>query len=81
MLARPATMTSIHVDLGRQWRGGQNQALLLVQGLRERGHVADLMAVLKGVRHGIEGYRQLGGVRREQRGAARRYQDDEHLFI
>ena len=38
-------MTSIHVDLGRQWRGGQNQALLLIQGLRERGHVADLVAV------------------------------------
>ena len=38
-------MTTLHIDLGRQWRGGQNQALLLVQGLRARGHAAELVAL------------------------------------
>jgi glycosyltransferase involved in cell wall biosynthesis len=33
------------VDLGRDYRGGQHQALLLLQGLRERGHDAELIAV------------------------------------
>jgi len=37
-------MTTLHVDLGRQWRGGQSQALLLMRGLVERGHGADLVA-------------------------------------
>jgi L-malate glycosyltransferase len=33
------------VDLGRDYRGGQHQALLLLQGLRERGRAAELIAV------------------------------------
>jgi glycosyltransferase involved in cell wall biosynthesis len=33
------------VDLGREFRGGQHQALLLLQGLRERGHAPELIAV------------------------------------
>jgi len=33
------------VDLGRGDRGGQHQALLLLQGLRERGHAPELIAV------------------------------------
>jgi glycosyltransferase involved in cell wall biosynthesis len=33
------------VDLGREYRGGQHQALLLLQGLRERGHGPELIAV------------------------------------
>jgi L-malate glycosyltransferase len=33
------------VDLGRSYRGGQHQALLLLQGLRERGHAPELIAV------------------------------------
>jgi glycosyltransferase involved in cell wall biosynthesis len=33
------------VDLGRDYRGGQHQALLLLQGLRERGHAPELIAV------------------------------------
>jgi len=49
--------------------------------LKPLSSLTDVMALLKGVRHGIDVYRQLGHVRREQRGAARRYQDDEHLFI
>jgi glycosyltransferase involved in cell wall biosynthesis len=30
-------MCVAHLDTGRDWRGGQAQALLLIQGLRERG--------------------------------------------
>jgi glycosyltransferase involved in cell wall biosynthesis len=33
------------VDLDRAWRGGQNQALLLLRGLRARGHAAELLSV------------------------------------
>ena len=37
-------MVTLHVDLGKQWRGGQAQALLLMKGLRVRGHLAELVA-------------------------------------
>jgi len=37
-------MTTLHVDLGRQWRGGQSQALLLIRGLLQMGHGAELVA-------------------------------------
>ena len=37
-------LNTLHVDLGSQWRGGQNQALLLMEGLRSRGHEAELVA-------------------------------------
>jgi glycosyltransferase involved in cell wall biosynthesis len=37
-------MTTLHVDLGRQWRGGQSQALLLIRGLVAQGHGAELVA-------------------------------------
>jgi glycosyltransferase involved in cell wall biosynthesis len=33
------------VDLEPQWRGGQNQALLALRGLRARGHPAELVAL------------------------------------
>jgi L-malate glycosyltransferase len=33
------------VDLERAWRGGQEQALLLMTGLKRRGHGAELVAV------------------------------------
>jgi len=33
------------VDLDTDWRGGQSQALLLLQGLRARGHDAELLSV------------------------------------
>lgn len=35
---------SLHVDTARTWRGGQNQVLLAVLGLRELGHRAALVA-------------------------------------
>ena len=38
-------MRPLIVDLGRDYRGGQHQALLLMQGLRERGHAPELIAV------------------------------------
>ena len=38
-------MRPLIVDLGRDYRGGQHQALLLLRGLRERGHVPELIAV------------------------------------
>jgi glycosyltransferase involved in cell wall biosynthesis len=37
-------MFSLHIDTARSWRGGQNQALLTVNGLREIGHRATLVA-------------------------------------
>ena len=38
-------MNTLHVDLGQQWRGGQNQALFVIRGLLARGHVTELLAV------------------------------------
>ncbi len=37
-------MFTLHVDTARTWRGGQNQCLLTVLGLRARGHRAVLVA-------------------------------------
>lgn len=37
-------MIPLIVDLETEWRGGQNQALLLVKGLYQRGHAAELVA-------------------------------------
>jgi glycosyltransferase involved in cell wall biosynthesis len=37
-------MIPLLVDLEREWRGGQNQFLLLLKGLYERGHAAELLA-------------------------------------
>jgi len=37
-------MKPLLVDLEREWRGGQNQALLLLRGLHAQGHAAELLA-------------------------------------
>jgi glycosyltransferase involved in cell wall biosynthesis len=37
-------MFSLHIDTARSWRGGQNQVLLTVNGLRAAGHRAMLVA-------------------------------------
>lgn len=37
-------MIPLLVDLETEWRGGQNQFLLLLKGLHERGHPAELIA-------------------------------------
>ena len=36
-------MKILHLDTGRTWRGGQAQVLLLLRGLRERGHESVLL--------------------------------------
>src|SRR5580765_6231527 len=41
---RGKTVIPLLVDLDREWRGGQNQFLLLLKGLYERGHAAELLA-------------------------------------
>ena len=41
----------------------------------------DLGAVVKGLRRGLQVYRQLGALGAQRRGATRRYAGDEHLFI
>ncbi len=38
-------MIPLLVDLETEWRGGQSQFLLLLKGLYERGHAAELIAV------------------------------------
>lgn len=38
-------MRPLIVDLGKDFRGGQHQALLLLQGLSARGHVPELIAI------------------------------------
>jgi glycosyltransferase involved in cell wall biosynthesis len=38
-------MIPLIVDLETEWRGGQGQILLLLKGLYERGHAAELIAV------------------------------------
>ncbi len=42
---RHLTMRPLIVELGRDYRGGQHQALLLLQGLLSRGHTPELIAV------------------------------------
>ena len=37
-------MIVAHLDTGRSWRGGQGQVLLLMRGLRARGHETVLLA-------------------------------------
>ena len=51
-------MKVLLVDLETEWRGGQNQALLLLKGLRDRGHTAELVTAdgsALGVRAGAAG--------------------------
>jgi glycosyltransferase involved in cell wall biosynthesis len=44
VIEMPAKMFSLHIDTARTWRGGQNQVLLTVNGLRAIGHRAALVA-------------------------------------
>jgi hypothetical protein len=48
---------------------------------RPAGMLGGLAAVLRGFRRGLDVYGQLGGLKAHSRGKARRYKDDEHLFI
>ena len=51
--------------------------------VRPLGPLADLAALFKGLRRGLDIYRQLGGFERRHRATPRRSyaEDDEHLFI
>lgn len=51
-------MFSLHIDTARTWRGGQNQVLLTVLGLRERHHRAALVAHPEGelIKRASEGH-------------------------
>jgi hypothetical protein len=48
---------------------------------RPAGMMGDVAALLRGFRRGLDVYGQLGRLKAHSRGKARRYQDDEHLFI
>ena len=37
-MSSSAPLRILHLDAGRDWRGGQRQVLLLARGLRDRGH-------------------------------------------
>ena len=41
-------ISSIHIDTRPDWRGGQNQVLLTLRGLRARGHNVELLALSGG---------------------------------
>jgi glycosyltransferase involved in cell wall biosynthesis len=45
MIVDDHRLTTLHVDLGPEWRGGQNQALSLAIELRRMGHVAEMVAL------------------------------------
>ena len=46
------TISSIHIDTRPDWRGGQNQVLLTLRGLKMRGHPVELMALGGGALEG-----------------------------
>ena len=41
-------ISTIHIDTRPDWRGGQNQVLLTLRGLKTRGHAVELMALAGG---------------------------------
>ena len=61
-------MVSLHIDTARTWRGGQNQVLLTVLGLRAAGHRAVLVAHPSGelYRRASEGLDLVGFVPRSE---------------
>jgi glycosyltransferase involved in cell wall biosynthesis len=62
-------MRPLLIDLGRDYRGGQHQALLLLQGLRARGHNPELIAVRDSLlaRRAHDAGISVTGVERRQR--------------
>jgi glycosyltransferase involved in cell wall biosynthesis len=44
-IAATPPIASLHIDTRPDWRGGQNQVLLTLRGLRDRGHRAELLAL------------------------------------
>ena len=45
------------------------------------GGLAEVSALLKGLKRGLDVYQRLGSLEAQGRGSSRRYRDDEHLFI
>ncbi len=43
------SLRSLHVNTSANWRGGEQQVLYLLRGLRDRGHHAELAAPIRGV--------------------------------
>src|SRR5208282_3171113 len=41
-------ISSMHIDTRPDWRGGQNQVLLTLRGLKKRAHPVELMALAGG---------------------------------
>lgn len=55
-------MKVIHIDTGREWRGGQSQVWMLASGMRERGHDV-VLAVRKGSPLASRAAEQLGQIK------------------
>jgi hypothetical protein len=49
--------------------------------VRPLGPLAEVAAIFKGVRRGLEVFHQLRGADNQRRGSTRGYAEDEHLFI
>jgi hypothetical protein len=49
--------------------------------VRPLGPLAEVAAIFKGVRRGLEVFQQLRGAENPRRGSTRGYAEDEHLFI
>jgi hypothetical protein len=49
--------------------------------VRPLGPLAEVAAIFKGVRRGLEVFHQLRGADTQRRGSSRSYAEDEHLFI
>lgn len=49
--------------------------------VRPLGPLMDIAAFFRGLRRGFQVYRQLRGLESQEKGAGRRYTEDEHLFI
>ena len=49
--------------------------------MRPLGPLTNVLSLIRGLRQGIDVYRRLGSADRERRARARRYEEDEHLFI
>ena len=65
-------MFSLHIDTARTWRGGQNQVLLTVLGLRALGHRTMLVAHAAGeLRQRAQEGLELDPARAEDRDGSR----------
>lgn len=59
---RGTAVKVIHIDTGKEWRGGQSQVWMLATGMRERGHDV-VLAVRKGSVLASRAAEQLGKIK------------------